>query len=104
MPRTPPPLTPAQQKAAARRAALLTGDVATVRAWAAEYRVELLGDDHTVLISIHEARVIDKTTPRKLREESIAWLRQEYPTSSIFAQIREYPGAFRGMAYSKARE
>ncbi len=104
MPRTPPPPTPAQQKIAARRAPFLSGDVATVRAWAAEYGAALLGDDHTVLISIHEARAVEPTMPATARRESIAWLEREYPASTALAQIRRFPGAFRGPVYGKVRK
>lgn len=103
MPRTPPPRTPAQQKTAVRRLALLSGDVAAVRAWAAEYGVELSKDDRTLEISIHEARAVEPTMPARARRESIAWLGREYPESTTLAQIRRFPGEFRGPTYGKVR-
>lgn len=104
MPRTPPQLTPDQQKVAARRAALLAGDVAAVRAWAAEYGAQLSEDDHRLQISIHEARAVDKAMPAKARRESIAWLEREYPESTTLEQIRRFPGEFRGPVYGKVRK
>lgn len=103
MPRTPPARTPAQQKEHERREALATFDVATMRAWADTYGAQLLGDDRTVLISMHEARVLDKQTPAALVKESIAWLQQEHPESVVLEQINRVKGAFRGQRFSKAR-
>lgn len=103
MPRTPPARTPAQQREHERREALAALDVAAMRAWAERYAVGLLGDDRTVLISMHEARVLDRATPRTLCDESIAWLEAEYPDSAALVQIQRYAGAFRGPRYSKAK-
>ena|ERR1051325_4579142 len=102
MPRTPQ-RTPEQQKEHERREALATLDVPAMRAWAARYAVGLLGDDRTVLISMHETRVLDKVTPARLRQESITWLQANHPESTALEQIRRFPGAFRGPSYGKAR-
>jgi hypothetical protein len=74
MPKTPPPRTADQQRHADRLAALRTGTVAAVRAWAEKYGVELFGDDELVLRSIHEARAVDVGMSVKARRESRRWL------------------------------
>jgi len=104
MPRTPPQRTPAQQKEHERRDALARLDIPAMRAWAAHYAVGLLGSDHTVLISMHETRVIDKVTPAPLRRESIAWLQANHPESSALELIQRVRGAFRGASYGKAKQ
>ena len=104
MSRPVPSRTPAQQQEHERREALATLDVPAMRAWAARYAIELLGDDRVVLISMHEARVIDKATPAALVKESIAWLQVEHPESAVLSQIERMKQAFRGPRYSKARE
>ena len=86
--RTPPPRTPAQQQEHERRIALATLDIAAMRAWAERYAVALLGDDRTVLISMHEARVLDRATPAALIKQSIAWLEAEHPDSTILEALR----------------
>jgi hypothetical protein len=102
MSRTPPARTPAQQKEHERRLCLATLDVAAMRAWAFAYGVALLGDDRTVLISMHETRVLDKQTPAALVKESIVYLQAEYPDSAALAQIARHRAEFRGRRYSKA--
>lgn len=104
MSRTAPARTPAQQQEHERREALASLDVATMRAWAERYAVELLGDDRIVLISMHEARVLDRVTPAALVRESIAWLQGEHPESAALEQVQRHAGEFRGPRYSKARE
>ena len=104
MSRPVPPRTPAQQQEHERRQALASLDVAAMRAWAERYAVELLGDDRTVLISMHEVRVLDKATPAALVKESVAWLQAKHPESAALAQARRYSGEFRGPRYSKAQE
>lgn len=84
--RAAPPHT---HKEATRRAALVALDVPGLRAWAKRYAVGLLGDDRTVLISIHEARVVDLTLPEQAQQESAAWLRREYPESAVLRLIAE---------------
>lgn len=66
----------AQQKAADRRAALLSGDLVQIRAWATQYDVPLVNpdDDELLLISMHEARVTDPTMPARIGQESQRWL------------------------------
>lgn len=86
MPRTPPTRTQAQQKEHERRQALAALDVPAMRAWATQYAVGLLGDDRAVLISMHETRVIDPSTPARLRRESRDWLTREYPESVALQQ------------------
>lgn len=86
MSRTPRPRTEAQQKEYERRRALATLDIPAMRAWATQYAVGLLGDDRTVLISMHETRVIDRALPMHLRRESLAWLTREYPESIALQQ------------------
>lgn len=92
-----------QQKEHERRQALAALDIPAMRAWAERYAVGLLGDDQTVLISMHETRIIDRQTPAKLRSESIAWLKANHPESSTLEQIKHSPTAFRGPTYSKAK-
>ena len=101
--RTPPPRTPAQQQEQEheRRSALATLDIAAMRVWAERYSVGLLGDDQTVLISMHEARVLDRATPGALVKASIAWLEAEYPESTVLAQLQQMKVAFRGPRFSK---
>lgn len=101
--RTAPQRTPAQQREHERREALASLDVATMRAWAERYAVELLGDDRTVLISMHEARVLDRVMPAALVRESIAWLQAEHPDSMTLEQVRCHAGEFRGPRFSRAR-
>lgn len=103
MPRTAPARTPAQQKEHERREALASLDVTAMRAWADTYGATLLGDDRTVLISMHEARVIDKATPAQLVKESIVWLQQEHPESAVLEQVARMKSAFRGPRFSKGR-
>jgi hypothetical protein len=86
MPRTPRPRSEAQQKEHERRQALTALDVSAMRAWAVRYSVGLLGDDKTVLISMHETRVIDRALPMHLRRESRDWLTREYPESVALQQ------------------
>lgn len=86
MPRTPPPRTEAQQKEHERCQALTALDVAAMRAWAARYAVGLFGDDRTVLISMHETRVIDPAMPARFRRESFLWLKREFPKSAVLQQ------------------
>jgi hypothetical protein len=81
--RTAPALTPAQQRQAERLAALRSGDVALVRAWAARYGVPLLGDEQTLLISYHEARAVERAMPDRVRRDSRRWLEQYYPQSVV---------------------
>lgn len=90
------------QQTRERRQALATLDVAAMRAWADKYGVPLLGDDRTLLISMHETRVLDRKTPAPLVKESIAWLRVEHPESAVLDQVSRYAGEFRGPRYSKA--
>ena len=104
MSRPVPSRTPAQQREHERREALASLDVAALRAWAERYAIELLGDDQTVLISMHEVRVVDRATPAALVRESVAWLQQEHPESAVLAQIKRTPGEFRGPRFSKVRE
>lgn len=73
---------PATQKEAERRQALAALDIPAMRAWADRYAVGLLGDDQVVLISMHEARVLDPVSPAALRRESRAWLKQHYAESA----------------------
>jgi hypothetical protein len=80
---TAPERTPAQQKEHERRAALMALDIPAMRAWAAQHAVGLLGDDRMVLLSLHEARVTDRTMPTRARGESLAWLRAEHPESVV---------------------
>jgi hypothetical protein len=95
--------TPLQQKEHERRQALAALDIAAMRAWAERYAVGLLGDDRTVLISMHEARVLDRRIPTALAKASFAWLQAEHPESSVLGQARQYGGEFRGPRYSKVR-
>lgn len=104
MSRRVPARTTAQQKEHERREALAALDVSAMRAWAARYGLTLLGDDRTVLISMHETRALDKHTPAALVKKSIAWLQAEHPGSAALAQPRRVPSAFRGRRFSKARE
>lgn len=101
--RTPPTRTPEQQKEHERRAALAALDIPAMRAWAERYAFSLQGDDRTVLISMHETRVLDKATPPKLRKESIAWLKVEHPESTALAQVERMPAAFRGPSYGRSK-
>ena len=81
-----PTRTPAQQQEHERRQALASLDVTAMRAWATRYAVGLLGDDRTVLISMHETRASDLKMPRALQHESIAWLKAEYSDSAVLKQ------------------
>lgn len=101
MPRMVPQHTPEQQKEHERRTALAALDIPAMRAWAERYAFPLLGDDRTVLISMHETRVLDKATPPKLRGESVAWLKAEYPESSALRQIERTAARFRGPSYGR---
>lgn len=103
MSRPVPPRTHAQQQEHERREALASLDVTAMRAWAERYGGAIVADDRTVLISMHEVRVLDKATPAALAKESIAWLRQEHPESMTLEQIRRVPDEFRGPRFSKAR-
>jgi len=85
MPRTPPPRTEAQQQEHERRRVLIDLDMDAARAWG------LLGDDRAALISMHEARAIDPAMPRQVKQESIAWLKQEYPASTALKQRKPGP-------------
>lgn len=95
MSRRAPERTPAEQQEHERRQALTRLDVAAMRAWAARYAVGLLGDDETVLISMHETRVLDGALPAKCRRESVAWLKQCFPASAVLAQLERFPREFR---------
>ena len=103
MPRTPPQRTPAQQQEHERRQALAALDVTAMRAWAERYAVGLLGDDRTVLISMHETRAVDVAIPRTLKNESIAWLKEQHPTSTVLEQMTRTPEAFQGSTYGRKR-
>ena len=74
MSRTPPPRTPAEQRAHDRIQALRLGTPDAMRQWAARYGVPLfhLDDDALLLVSIHSARVVAFTG--KIQRESAAWL------------------------------
>lgn len=65
-----------------RRAALSSLDIPAMRAWARRYAMGLLGDDQTVLISMHEARIIDPSMAPFTQRESVRWLREHYPESA----------------------
>lgn len=84
--RTAPPRTADQQRQAERIAALRSGDVAQIRAWAECYGVTLLGDEQTVLISMHESRAVEQALPERVRRDSRRWLRTHYPESSVLRE------------------
>jgi hypothetical protein len=74
--RVPPPIHPAAPAArdehAERRAALLSLDLAQIRAWAAAWLPDgdntiALADDASLLISAHEARLRDEGIPAEDR-------------------------------------
>ena len=72
-----------------RVAALRALDIPAMRAWAARYAVAMLGDDRTVLISMHEVRVVDRTFDADARQACVAWLLAEYPESTVLPERGE---------------
>lgn len=81
--RTPPARTHDQQRDTDRLAALRSGDVGQMRAWARCYGVVLLGDERTIEISYHEARAVEPSMPSNVRRDSRRWLAAHYPESSV---------------------
>ena len=69
-----------------RVAALVGLDISAMREWARRYAVGLLGNDHTVLISIHEARVLDPVIRDEDRQISVAWLTEHCPGSTALRE------------------
>ena len=88
--RAAPAHTPDQQRQTERIAALRSGDVGQVRAWAERYGVTLLGDEQTVLISFHEARAVEQALPVSVRRDSRRWLEQHYPQSSVLGRASRW--------------
>jgi len=72
-----------------------------MRTWAATYAAGLLGDDRTVLISMHETRVCDLSLPARARRESLAWLKHEHPESVVLDQVQRFPAEFSGPRYGR---
>lgn len=95
MSRTVPNRTSEQQKEHERRTALLALDVPVMRAWLERYGMGAFGDDALVLRAMHETRAVDLKLPRKVRQESIAWLKATYPDSTTLQVIAAYPKEFR---------
>lgn len=73
-------------KEAERRGALLTLNIPAMRAWMTKYAIGALGDDRTVLISMHETRVVDPAMGDVERRASVAWLKVEYPESAVLKE------------------
>jgi hypothetical protein len=81
-----------------RRAALLLLDVEALRIWAATYVPDelntiTLADDELVLVSMHEARMLDLTMPDDVRLESLLWLAERGdPVASEAARLMGVTG------------
>lgn len=83
MPYIPKERTEAQRKEHDRYEAIRTLNVEAARAWMSEHGFGAQGDDHVVLISLHELRAVYLTMPGYLRRESVRWLRANHPDSIV---------------------
>lgn len=73
--RSVPSRTPREQAHIERRAALISGDIQQLRAWATKWRVPLIETtDESLEETMHRVRTLDDLLPRRIRQESERWL------------------------------
>lgn len=100
--RQAPPIDPQEE---ARRRALLSLDVPTLRAWMKLSDMsDYSADDALVLRAAHEVRVVDTRLPLSAQLDSLIWLRANHPESDTLKTIAAYPREFRVLLRAEKRQ